>query len=83
MSHGNHVDDFAFLILLATEHHDAIDQLRRFIGRLDDAVEVLLVELALLQFHHCQFGVTGNARQNIVKVVSNAAGQRADGLHFL
>ena len=69
--------------LLAAEREQLVRQVRRAVRRLDDLVQIVRRSAVLIGAHQRELRVAGDDGDEIVEVVRDAAGERADGLELL
>ena len=81
--HGRAAVGIACLLLPSAEGQDLPNQLGGPRPALRDRLEVLEHGVVVADVHLRQLGVAADRRQDVVEVVRDAPGQRADGLHLL
>src|ERR1019366_3017126 len=80
---GVDVDYLEFEELLAAERQQLASEGRGAVGCLLDGLDLLVHGAALFQLLQQDLGVSVNDHQKVVEVVGDAAGEAADGIHFL
>lgn len=67
----------------ATEGEDLLDQITRPLGPVHHPPQAGTQPAVFLNMGQAQFGVTHDGHQNIVEIMGDPPGQRADGFHLL
>ena len=80
---GVDVDHLQFEDLLAAEGQQLAGEGGGAVGCLLDGLDLLVHGAALFQLLQQDLGVSVDDHQQVVEVVGDAAGQAADGIHFL
>ena len=74
---------FSLLLPLAAEDQNLVDQILRPLAGLHHLLQVTALDIRSVLIQHGQFGIADHGGENIIEIMGNAAGQGADGLHFL
>jgi hypothetical protein len=78
-----HVDRREAQLGLATEREDLADEAAGALGRAVDFAQALLQGGGRLGALLAEFGVAVDDREEVIKIVGDAAGEGAEALHFL
>ncbi len=73
----------AFGIGWPAESENAFDEVARAPGGFEHELEILAGSAFDLRVRQCQVRVAQDGAEDVVEIMGHAAGERADGIHFL
>jgi len=80
---GLEKNQFALVLLLAGKSEDLLDDFLGAETGFEDFLDVFGGGVGVTQFQFCKIAVAENDAEDVVEFMGRAAGQRAEGFHFL